>query len=78
MMKAQPKTAKKMNSVNNAQNANKGQPSEAQFKMPSKNRAFDNIDLDGMFDEADIDKGDQSAPPLFDDDFAEGEILAGD
>lgn len=46
--------------------------------MPSKNRAFDNIDLDGMFDEADIDKGDQSAPPLFDDDFAEGEILAGD
>lgn len=48
-----------------------------QFKMPSKNQGFDNTDLNNLF-EANIEAGDQGAPPGFDDDFAEEEILAGD
>ena len=45
--------------------------------MPAKNRPFDNNDLGDMFAEADIEAGDQGAPPGMDE-FAEGDLDAGD
>ena len=46
------------------------------FKMPSKNRAFDNDDLDDAFGQDDLLAGDQGAPP--EDEFGADELLKGD
>jgi len=47
------------------------------FRMPEKNRGFDNEDLGDMFADAELLTGDQGAPPS-DDEFGEGELLKGD
>ena len=47
-----------------------------QYKMPAKNRAYGNNDLDDMFGEGEIMGGDQGAPPGGSgDDFGEGDLL---
>ena len=58
--------------------AKKKKAGGTQYKMPAKNRAYDNADIAGTFEEDALMGGDQGAPPGGDDEFGEGELLGGD
>jgi len=59
--------------------AKKKKAGGTQYKMPAKNRAYDNADIAGTFEEDDLMGGDQGAPPGGDDDeFGADELLGGD